>query len=194
MNYPTIDPIAKAIIFDLDGTIADSIPTHIQCWHETCKTFNYQFNENILIEMTGMPTRKFAEYIKKDSGCDLSVDEIMKLKQTHFHRLVQFIKPFEKIEKFIKENFGKIPMSIGTGGSRKSSGLILQTIGMTDFFPIVVTADDVTNHKPEPDTFLRCAQLMGVEPQYCQVFEDGIPGMKAAKSAGMIVTDVRQYY
>jgi beta-phosphoglucomutase-like phosphatase (HAD superfamily) len=144
--------------------------------------------------MTGMPTRKFAEYIKKDSGCSLSVDEIMALKQKHFHRLVSTIKPIENVAGFAKENFGKIPMSIGTGGSRKSSSLILKTIGLEPFFPIMVTADDVQNHKPEPDTFLRCADLMGVKPQYCQVFEDGEPGMKAARKAGMIVTDVREFY
>jgi beta-phosphoglucomutase family hydrolase len=194
MSYPTIDKQARALIFDLDGTIADSIPTHIQCWHATCSTFNYRFNEAILYEMTGMPTRKFAEYIKKDSGCSLSVDEIMQLKQTNFHRLVSQIKPIEKVAKFAKENFGKIPMSIGTGGSRKSSTLILHTIGLYELFPVIVTADDVTRHKPEPDTFLKCAELMSIEPKYCQVFEDGEPGMNAARAAGMIVTDVRQYY
>lgn len=194
MNYPSIDKRAKAIIFDLDGTLADSIPTHIQCWHETCKLFNYKFNESILYEMTGMPTRKFAEYIKNDSGCKFSVEEIMQIKQSNFRRLVSQVKPVRKIEAFVKENYGKIPMSIGTGGSRKSSSLILDTIGMARYFSIVVTADDVTKHKPEPDTFLKCAELMGVEPKYCQVFEDGEPGMKAAYTAGMIVTDVRQFY
>jgi beta-phosphoglucomutase family hydrolase len=194
MSYPKIDSRAKALIFDLDGTLANSIPTHIACWNETCKTFNYRFNEDILYEMTGMPTRKFAEYIKKDSGCNLSVDEIMTLKQKHFHRLVSTIKPIEKVAGFAIENFGKIPMSIGTGGSRKSSSLILKTIGLESYFPIMVTADDVQNHKPEPDTFLRCADLMGVKPEYCQVFEDGEPGMKAARKAGMIVTDVREFY
>jgi beta-phosphoglucomutase family hydrolase len=194
MSYPKIDPRAKAIIFDLDGTLADSIPTHMQCWHETCKTFNYKFDEAIMFEMTGMPTRIFAEYIIKDSGCSLSVEDIMKMKQSHFHQLVQNIKPVEKVAQFAIENYGKIPMSIGTGGSRKSSTLILKAIDMERYFPIMVTADDVTNHKPNPDTFLRCAELMGIEPQFCQVFEDGGPGMKAARAAGMIVTDVKEFY
>src|SRR4030042_6253128 len=113
MNYPEIDPKAKALIFDLDGTLADSIPTHIECWHETCKTFNYKFKEDMLYKMTGMPTRMFAEYIKADSNCDLPVEDIMKMKQSHFHRLVRNIKPIEKITDFVKENYGKISMSIG---------------------------------------------------------------------------------
>jgi beta-phosphoglucomutase family hydrolase len=194
MNYPTILPGTQGLIFDLDGTLADSIPVHMECWNEICKTFNYQFQIEVLTRMTGMPTRRFAEYIKQDSGCELSVDEIMKLKQGHFHRLVHTIKPFDKMAAFVKENHGKIPMSVGTGGSRRSSRLILETIGMLSYFDIVVTADDVTKHKPEPDTFLKCAELMGIKPGLCQVFEDGEMGMMAARTAGMMVTDVREYY
>ena len=194
MIYPEIQPGAKALIFDLDGTLADSIPIHIECWDQTCKTFNYQFPVEVMIRMTGMPTRRFAEYIKKDSGCSLSVDEIMKLKQMNFRKLVHTIKPVEKMANFVKEHHGKIPMSIGTGGGKRSSQLILEAIGMRSYFDVLVTADDVKNHKPDPDTFLKCAELMGVEPEFCQVFEDGEMGMKAARTAGMMLTDVRQYY
>ena len=95
---------------------------------------------------------------------------------------------------FVKNHYGKIPMSIGTGGGRRSSELILKAIDMLEYFNIIVTADDVTNYKPEPDTFLKCADLMGIDPKYCQVFEDGKPGMDAACQAGMIVTDVRKFY
>lgn len=194
MSFPKINPGAKGLIFDLDGTLANSIPVHMQCWDEACKEFNYKFSVEMMYKMTGMPTRRFAEFIKDDSGCALSVDDIMKLKQASFHRLVSTIKPVEKISAFVKEHYGKIPMSIGTGGGRRSSTLILDAIGLKKYFDIMVTADDVTRHKPEPDTFLKCAELMGVEPKYCQVFEDGEMGMKAAIAAGMMVTDVRQYY
>jgi HAD superfamily hydrolase (TIGR01509 family) len=66
-------------------------------------------------------------------------------------------------------------------------------IGFDGFFDTIVSADDVANHKPFPDTFLRCAEIMGVEPQFCQVFEDGEMGLLAAERAGMIVTDIRPY-
>jgi beta-phosphoglucomutase family hydrolase len=194
MSFPEIAPGAKALIFDLDGTLADSLPTHILCWHEVCKNFNYKFDESIMVRMTGMPTRRFAEYIKKDSGCEFSVDEIMKMKQEQFYKRVGEIKAIEKMALFVKENYGKIPMSIGTGGGKRSSRMILEVIGLDKYFPVIVTADDVTKHKPEPETFLKCAELMGIEPQYCQVFEDGEPGMNAARKGGMILTDVREFY
>jgi beta-phosphoglucomutase-like phosphatase (HAD superfamily) len=141
-----------------------------------------------------MPTRAFAEYIKKDSGCGLSVEEIMKLKQDRFYQLAHTIKPIVTMTDFAKKHFGKIPMSIGTGGSKVSSGLILQAIGLKPYFKIIVTSDDVVKHKPEPDTFLKCAELMGIAPEFCQVFEDGNPGIAAARAGGMMVTDVRTLF
>lgn len=194
MLYPEIHPAARGLIFDLDGTLANSIPIHNYCWDETCKTFNYTFDADFFEKMTGMPTRAFAEYIKKDSGCNLSVDELIRSKQQLFYNLAHRITPYEKMTAFVIANYGKIPMSIGTGGGRRSASLILKTIGLEKYFPVVVSADDVENHKPHPDTFLKCAEMMGVPPSQCQVFEDGEMGMLAAVKAGMMVTDVRVFY
>jgi len=93
----------------------------------------------------------------------------------------------------MQDAHGKIPMAIGTGAGRTSAMLQLTELNILSYFDYVVTADDVTRHKPEPDTFLRCAELMGVEPAYCQVFEDGELGMDAARTAGMLLTDVRPF-
>lgn len=194
MLLPEIYKGTKALIFDLDGTLADSLPTHINCWHKVCATFNYHFEERVMYELTGMPTRIFAEYVKSQSNCTLSIDEIIKLKQTYFYSMVSTIKPIEVMASFVKENYGKLPMSVGTGGGKKSSQMILEAIGLSKYFDIVVSADDVTSHKPEPETFLRCAELMSVEPSCCQVFEDGVKGMEAAIKAGMKLTDVRAFY
>lgn len=194
MHYPVIQPGAQAFIFDLDGTLADSMPVHISCWNAACQTFKYHFPVEMMLKMTGMPTRTFAEYIKEQSGCGLTIDAIMQLKQERFLREVHTIKPIMIMAEFVKKYHGTIPMSIGTGGGRKTSQLIIQTIGMDSYIDILVSADDVTRHKPEPDTFLKCAELMGVSPQHCQVFEDGEMGMIAARTAGMMVTDVRPFY
>lgn len=191
MIVPEIYSKTRALIFDLDGTLADSIPVHHFCWSEVCKPFGFEFKEELLFQMTGMPTRAFAEYIKINSHCNLTVDQIVKSKQEYFYKYVHTIKAFGYMAKFVKTNFGKIPMSIGTGGGRKSAQLILETIGLADYFPFIVTSDNVVNHKPAPDTFLKCSELMGISPQYCQVFEDGDKGIEAALTAGMLVTDVR---
>jgi len=93
----------------------------------------------------------------------------------------------------VKKYYGKLPMAVGTGASRISAKAQLDALNLTQYFDAIVSASDVENFKPEPHTFLECARLIGVEPQYCQVFEDGVLGIAAAQKAGMMVTDVRPY-
>ena len=85
-------------------------------------------------------------------------------------------------------------MAVGTGGSRRLSLKTLEIIGFKDYFDVLVTSEDVAHFKPNPETFLKCAQQMGVNPSDCEVFEDGILGIQAAQSAGMMVVDVTEYY
>jgi HAD superfamily hydrolase (TIGR01509 family) len=66
-------------------------------------------------------------------------------------------------------------------------------LGLEKYFEILVSKEDVPHPKPAPDTFLRCAEIMQAEPADCQVFEDGDPGLRAARTAGMIATDIRPY-
>lgn len=188
-----VDVTAKALIFDLDGTLANSLPVHMECWQIVCDTFNYHFSKEVMLEMTGMPTIKFAEYVKEQSGCNLMPDEIARMKQAEFLKRVEQVTLIDPIFSLVTKYHHKFPMSIGTGGSRKSVELMLDWLGIRDYFDYIITSNDVEKHKPEPDTFLKCAEMMGVDPQYCQVFEDGDMGIKAAKAAGMIVTDVRPF-
>jgi HAD superfamily hydrolase (TIGR01509 family) len=85
-------------------------------------------------------------------------------------------------------------MAVGTGGSRRLSLKSLDIIGLGGYFDILVTSEDVSNFKPHPETFLKCAELMGVAPVDCEVFEDGVLGIQAARTAGMMVVDVTEYY
>jgi HAD superfamily hydrolase (TIGR01509 family) len=84
-------------------------------------------------------------------------------------------------------------MSLGTGGRKDIAELTIKAAGLEGFFDIMVVAEDVVNHKPAPDTFLLCALRMGCDPSVCQVFEDAELGIQAARSAGMMVTDIRPF-
>lgn len=184
---------AKALIFDLDGTLSDSLPVHIASWNAVCEKLNCTFDERILVEMTGAPTLSFAERIKREQNLEITAEELVVLKQQEFWKNINQIKPHDAVIDLMKSAHGKIPMAVGTGASRTSAMLQMKELGIDQLFDFIVTADDVDRHKPEPDTFLKCAELMGIEPKYCQVFEDGELGMQAAQTAGMFLTDVRPF-
>jgi beta-phosphoglucomutase-like phosphatase (HAD superfamily) len=124
----------------------------------------------------------------------ISPDDIMKVKLDEFYLIQHNVTPIEPVIALVQKYYGKMPMSVGTGGHREAVEKTLEIIGLRKYFDILVTANDVTKHKPHPETFLRCAELMNVAPAECEVFEDGDLGIEAARRAGMIATDVRGWY
>jgi len=188
-----VHPDAKALIFDLDGTLSDSLPVHIATWNIVGEKYGFTFDPQIIVEMTGRPTIEFAERVVEQYGLNADPHELVRIKQLSFWSMAHLLSPIDEVVSIVKENYGRIPMSVGTGAGRKSAMVQLETLKIIHFFNAIVTAEDVTRHKPEPETFLECARLMGVEPQYCQVFEDGVLGIEAAEKAGMMVTDVRPF-
>jgi beta-phosphoglucomutase family hydrolase len=188
-----VHPDARALIFDLDGTLSNSLPVHMATWNKVGETYGFKFDPQIMLEMTGRATIEFARHIVAYYGLSVDPEEIVKLKQKSFRDSAQLLEPVDEIIAIVKEYHGKLPMAVGTGASRKSTEVQLNELGIARYFDVIVTADDVIRHKPSPDTFLKCAELMGVAPEKCQVFEDGVLGIEAAKKAGMMVTDVRPY-
>ncbi len=188
-----IDPKARALIFDLDGTLSDSLPVHIATWHKLCGEMGCTFDERIVAEMTGMATISFAERIKKEQRLDVDSQEIVRRKQSYFRESVHNVKPIPAVVDVVKRYHKILPMAVGTGASRKSAELQLETLQLKEYFDVIVTADDVDRHKPNPDTFLKCAELLNISPEDCVVFEDGEMGMQAARKAGMSLIDVRPY-
>jgi len=191
-----ITPGVKGLIFDLDGTLADSMPWHYQAWRKACLKFGISMDAAFLQMHTGVPGWQIAEDIIEQSGMKgkISPGDIMKVKFDEFNLIQHNVTPIGPVIALVQKYYGKIPMSVGTGGHREAVEKTLETIGLRKYFDILVTANDVTNYKPHPETFLRCAELMNVAPAECEVFEDGDLGIEAARRAGMIATDVRGWY
>ncbi|MBK5202704.1 MAG: HAD-IA family hydrolase [Prolixibacteraceae bacterium] len=194
MTKIKINPEVKALIFDLDGTLSNSLPIHFFTWERICQEYNCHFSEKIIIELTGKPTIIFARRIIEENHLTgITAEELVKKKQQLLWDNIGLLKPHPDVVSLVYENYGKRPMAVGTGACSKSAKIQLEALHITKYFDVVVSADDVTRHKPDPETFLKCAKLLGAKPSNCQVFEDGVLGMEAARKAGMFLTDVRPY-
>jgi len=184
----------KGLIFDLDGTVANTMQNHFEAWRAAVSPFGIEFSGEVFMQLTGMP--KAATIIKLNEmfGTDMNTDEVGKAKAEVYKDLVSQTQEIKVVTDIVRKYHGKLPMSIGTGSTQLGAHRTLSILGMEHYFNPIITADDVQNFKPAPDTFLKCAQLMGVDPKDCIVFEDGILGIQAAETAGMMVVDVNDYF
>lgn len=188
-----VDPKARGLIFDIDGTLADTMPTHYQSWRQVAERYGFDYPESLFYKLSGMPTGDIIAYINEHQRMNLNPEEVVRVKNEAYLMLNSGIRVIGPVFKIVEENYGKMPMALGTGEYRNIALVNIKITGLDRYFDKIVTADDVTNSKPDPETFLKCAHLINVPPEFCQVFEDGGAGLEAARRAGMIVTDVRPF-
>ncbi len=193
-NELTPNPLAKGLIFDIDGTICDTMPVHFIAWRETAAEQGIDFTPELFVEVTGIPAFQTSQYLKAKFNLDFDELAFTLLKEKRYEQNMHKAKPIEPVVKIIREFKGKLPMACGTGGSQYLAWKTLEIAGVKDCFEHVVAAEDVVNHKPFPDTFLKAAELIGVQPSDCEVYEDGQLGLDAAERAGMMWVDVTEYY
>jgi beta-phosphoglucomutase family hydrolase len=189
-----INPNAKGLIFDLDGTLADTMPIHFVAWKNAAAKYGIDFTPELFKHLAGIPLYPTVEKLNQMFGKTIDPKEMGDLKEAEFEKNMHLTPEIKVVTDLVREFHGKIPMAVGTGGSRRLSLRSLDIIGLGGYFDILVTSEDVTNFKPHPETFLKCAEQMGVAPVYCEVFEDGLLGIQAARTAGMMVVDVTEYY
>jgi len=189
----SVDPKAKGLIFDIDGTISDTMPIHLIAYQHTAAEYGFEITPELFYSMGGIPVYQTSSILKEKFNKDFDPQEFADKKEANFLKNIHLAGPIQPVIKIIKEYAGKLPMACGTGGTRFYAVKTLANAGVLENFEHIVTAEDVENHKPSPDTFLKAAELMGVLPEYCQVFEDSKLGLQAAKAAGMIATDITPY-
>lgn len=179
----------EAVIFDLDGTIVDSMPTHLEAWCEALSIYGAGgiFKEDVFLAMGGRPTRDIVVEINDEYDLHLNPDSVAFAKREAFLKRVGSVTLIDEVAEFIQSLRGKVPMAVASGGSRQVVEKTLAAVGASDWFDEVVTADDVAVGKPEPDVFLYAAKLLDVNPAKCLVLEDAPAGILAAQRAGMQV-------
>jgi beta-phosphoglucomutase family hydrolase len=190
MALPRTTP--RGLIFDCDGTLADTMPLHWRAWQAIAGRYRIQFPQDRFYSLGGVPSRDILKMLSTEQRLGLDHLAVAREKEAEYLPLIAQVEPINAVVGVARENFGKIPMAVASGGTRNIIEQVLEHLGIRSMFQAVVTSEDVTRQKPAPDIFLEAARRIGVAPQFCRAYEDTDLGMQAIRAAGMEAVDVRK--
>ncbi len=178
------------LIFDMDGTLADTMPTHFIAWSRSMTAQGIEFTEERFYALGGVPAAVIVEMLAEEQGKTVDAKLIAEAKEGLFLELLKDVQPIFPVKAIAEFHREHIPMAVATGSPNWVAEKILKSLGIRDWFDAVVGADDVQSPKPAAETYLRAAELIGVDPMRCHAFEDTELGMQSARNAGMEVIDI----
>jgi HAD superfamily hydrolase (TIGR01509 family) len=180
-----------AYLFDLDGTLIDSMPVHQRAWAAAMQRAGLRvpFDTEYFYSLGGVPTLESAVLYGEHYGLTLDPHHVVEEKEQLYLELLDEVTLIEPVAAFARDVARTHPVAIVTGGGPEIAYPALDATGLRAIFPVVITPEDVPpgRAKPAPDMFLLAAARLGVPPERCLVFEDAMPGVEAAKAAGMQV-------
>jgi HAD superfamily hydrolase (TIGR01509 family) len=176
----------KAFLYDCDGTLADNMNDHKETYVRVAADRGVEIDPGIVDELAGFPTTAVVEEINKRYNSKLEPEEFDKAKSDLFYNeFIPQTKPMDYVVEHLKASAGTHKIAVVSGSGRKTITKTLEVLGIESMVDVMVTSEDYEKGKPNPDPFLIAAEKLGVEPKSCIVFEDGEPGVQAAKAAGM---------
>jgi len=182
----------KGLVFDCDGTLADTMPLHWRAWQVIAAKYKLHFPEDRFYALGGVPSRDILKMLAKEQGVTLDHIQAAHDKENAYLPLMAQVEPIHAVVEIARANHGKIPMAVASGGTQQIICDVLEHLKIRKLFAAVVTSEMVTNQKPAPDIFLEAARRIGVDPKFCRGYEDTDLGMTAIRAAGMDAVDVRE--
>jgi sugar-phosphatase len=184
----------QALIFDFDGTVAETTPLHARAFAETLAPFGISVD---YFSIAGLKTADAIIRCLRDAGRsaeDFDLPALIAEKQRRARVLVaSTLKPIREVEAFLVRARFRFRMAMVTSGSRGTVGLALRKLGYEAWFNPIICAEDVVNAKPAPDGYLAALAALELRPDQVLVFEDAESGFEAARAAGLAVVDARSF-
>jgi len=181
--------MAKAFLFDLNGTIVDDMAYHKKVWyHVLVNELGAKMSfEEVAAEMYGKNSELLDRVFGKGAFSPEQVSEIEMAKEQKYQEIYRpLMKPIDGLMDFLAmAHSAGIPMGIGSAAIPFNIDFVLDELNIRHYFSTIVSAFDVPVSKPNPAVFLKGAQNLGVDPADCIVFEDAPKGVEAAANAGM---------
>lgn len=186
----------KAVLFDLDGTLVESMSMWGDIDVDYLEKFHIPVPEGLQKAIEGLSMYQTAVYFKDNFAIEDSLEEIMdEWNRMAYEKYTTEIPLKPGARAFLNGLKDKnIPCGIATSNSRILTEAILKSHQVESYFSVMVTGDEITNGKPDPEVYLEAANKLGVAPEHCLVFEDIPFGIIAGKRAGMTVCAVEDAY
>ncbi|MFH0875473.1 MAG: HAD family phosphatase [archaeon] len=185
----------KALLFDLDGVIIDSLAPHINAFIRVFKEIGISVSPDYVRSNFGQGATTLFEIAFKERGLALDSEKYSELKDIYFREIIKegVIEIPGSID-FIKKAKKDFKIAVCSATHKKNLKLIAKHLNFDNITDVCLGRQDVINNKPAPDIYLKAAKILGVKPNDCIVFEDSPPGISAGKSAGMKVIALTTNY
>lgn len=185
----------KALIFDLDGVLVDTAIYHYKAWKRLANHLGFDFTEEENEKLKGVSRVRSLELILEWGGVSKSAEEqkqLADLKNSWYVDMIQEMQPDEILPgaKNFLEAARAAGLKTALGSASKNSETILQKVGLTHLFDVIIDGNKVSASKPDPEVFLKGAEALGIAPKNCLVFEDALAGVQAALAGGMKVIGI----
>ena len=184
----------KGLIFDCDGTLANTMPLHWRAWQMITQRHGLHFPEDRFYSLGGVPSRDILKMLAQEQGRSLDHIAVAHEKEEAYLPLLGQVEPIHAVVEIAQENYGRIPMAVASGGTQSIICQVLEHLKIRNLFDAVVTSEMVKKQKPAPDIFLEAARRINADPKFCRAYEDTDLGLTAIRAAGMEAVDVRQWH
>lgn len=175
----------RAIIFDMDGVVIDSEPSQVKAERQLFLSYGVVPTQEDWTYFVGRTTEDIMGYMVRKYRIKAAVKELVNARDALYAgKLRDSVQLMPGFRKLASQLFGAYQFAMTTSSSRKDTDVVLERFRLHDLFEAVVTADDVTRTKPEPEPYLRTAELLGLRPEQCVVIEDAVNGLISARKAG----------
>jgi len=168
------------------------MPLHWRAWQVIATRHRFRFPQSRFYELGGVPSRDILKLLSTEQGIGLDPLAVAREKEAEYLPLIAQVEPINTVVGIARENHGRIPLAVASGGTRRVITQVLEHLDILPLFEAIVTSEDVVNQKPAPDIFLEAARRIGVPPHLCRAYEDTNLGMRAIRAAGMEAVDVRE--